>query len=46
MLFVHQLGIPGKNRFSINDSPHTMTSDFLNFGNPAAVDFLSIGLLD
>ena len=36
----------GKNRLSINDSPHTMTSDFLNFGNPAAVDFLSIGLLD
>jgi len=46
MLLLHQLGVSCQNRFPINHGLYAVTGNFLNIGNPAVVDFLSIGVLD
>lgn len=46
MRFLHQLGVSGQNRFPVNHGLHAVTGNFLDIGNSAVVDFLSIGVFN
>ena len=46
MRSLHQLGVSCQNRFPINHGLYAVTGNFLDIGNSAVVDFLSIGVFN
>ncbi len=46
MFPLHQLGISGQHRHTVNHRLDAVTGDLLHIGNAAVVDFLPIGFLD